>query len=91
MPAAEGFLLLIRQRLAPALLPHGAAGAQAEVEIVEDLRRFVRHVIQCTSLLRRCRYAWAWGNPWFPHESPPSKSKVDLLWQFASSTSLIFT
>src|SRR5205807_697249 len=55
LPAAEGFLLLVRQRLAAALFPHGAAGAQAEVEIVKDLSRFVGHVIQCTSLLRRCQ------------------------------------
>src|SRR5690242_12202966 len=54
LPAAEGFLLLIRQRLAAALFAHRAARAQAEVEIVEDLGGFVGHVIQCTSLLRRC-------------------------------------
>ena len=50
LPAAEGFLLLVRQRLSAALLAHRAAGAQAEVEIVEDLCRFVGHIIQCTSL-----------------------------------------
>src|SRR4051794_21947492 len=54
LPPAEGLLLVVRQGLAATLFAHGAAGAQAEVEIVEDLGRFVRHVTQCTSLLRRC-------------------------------------
>src|SRR5436190_13246531 len=55
LPAAEGLLLLVRQRLAAALLAHGAAGAQAEIEIIEDLGRFVGHITQCTSLFRRCQ------------------------------------
>ena len=35
-PAAQRFLVLSGQRLAAALLAQGAAGAQAEVQIVED-------------------------------------------------------
>ena len=37
LPAAERLLLLGRQLLAAALLAHRAAGAEAEVEVVEDL------------------------------------------------------
>ena len=44
LPASERLLLLGRQRLAATPLAHGAAGAQAEVQIVEDFGGFVRHV-----------------------------------------------
>ena len=44
LPASERLLLLGRQRLAAALLAHRAAGAKAEVEVVEDLGGFVGHV-----------------------------------------------
>ena len=37
LPAAERLLLLGRQRLAAPLLAHRAAGAEPEVEVVEDL------------------------------------------------------
>src|SRR6266508_2211605 len=43
LPAAERVLLLGRERLSAALLAQRAAGAQAEVEVVEDLGRLVRH------------------------------------------------
>src|SRR5581483_3802803 len=48
LPAPEGVAFLCRQRLAAALLPQGAAGTQAEVEVVEDLRRLlVGHLTHC--------------------------------------------
>ena len=43
LPAPERLLLLGRQRLAAALLAQRAAGAQAEVEVVEDLGGVVGH------------------------------------------------
>ena len=43
LPAPEGFLLVGRQRLAAALLAQSTAGAQAEVQVVEDLRGVVGH------------------------------------------------
>ena len=47
LPAAERLLLLGRQRLAAAPLAQRAAGPQAEVQIVEDLGRFLSHMPQC--------------------------------------------
>ena len=43
LPAAEDLLLLGGQGLAATLLPQRSAGPQAEVEVVEDLGRFVSH------------------------------------------------
>src|SRR5436190_20548074 len=53
LPTPKRLALLLGQGLAPALLADGASGAQAEIEIVEDLGAGVRHVSQCTSLPRR--------------------------------------
>src|SRR5207248_1232809 len=48
LPAAERLLLFLGERLAATLLAQGPAGAQAEVEVVEDLgRRFVGHFTHC--------------------------------------------
>ena len=52
LPAAEHLALLVGERLAATLLPHRAAGAEAEVEIVEDFGRFV-HFKSLYSLVRR--------------------------------------
>src|SRR5207237_4259492 len=48
LPAPERLLLLFGQRFAAALLTHGAAGAQTEIEVVENLRRLlVSHLSHC--------------------------------------------
>src|SRR5205085_5948322 len=57
LPAAERLFLVRRERLAAAALAQRAAGADAEVEVVEDLAAvFVRHRAHC-SLLRPCQHA----------------------------------
>ena len=56
LPPAERLLLLGSERLAAAPLPQRAAGADAEVEIVEDFAALVRHRTHC-SLLRPCQHA----------------------------------
>ena len=43
VPAAEGFSLLHRQLLPAALLAHCATGAQAKVEVIEDLGPLLGH------------------------------------------------
>ena len=42
-PVADGLFFLGRQRLAAPLLAHGAPRAEAEVDVVEELGRLVRH------------------------------------------------
>ena len=42
-PAPDRLLLFRAQGLAAPLLPYGAAGTQTEIDVVEDLGRFVRH------------------------------------------------
>jgi len=42
-PMANGLLLLRRERLAAPLLAHRAPRAEAEVDVVEELGRLVRH------------------------------------------------
>src|SRR5262245_47226687 len=57
LPAAERLLFLGRQRLAAPALPQRAAGAHAEVEVVEDFAAvLVLHRAHC-SLLRPCQPA----------------------------------
>src|SRR6266540_1612152 len=46
LPAAERLLFLGRQRLAAALLAQRAAGAQAEVEVLDDLGGLVHHCFE---------------------------------------------
>jgi hypothetical protein len=43
-PAADRLLFLRRERLSAALLANGAAGPEAEIDVVEELRRLVGHV-----------------------------------------------
>src|SRR5437763_180987 len=57
LPPAQRLHLLRREQLAAALLPEGSTGANAEIEIVEDLvPGFVPHIAHC-SLLRPCEHA----------------------------------
>src|SRR5436190_3804789 len=53
LPAAERLALLLRQRLASALLSDRAAGSQAEIEVVEDLGGVFRHWTQSIASLGR--------------------------------------
>src|SRR6185437_16406854 len=58
LPAAERLLLVRRQRLAAAPLAQRAAGADAQVQVVEDLAAvLVRHRRAHCSLLRPCQHA----------------------------------
>lgn len=43
LPVADRFLFLRRERLAAPLLAHRTAGPEAEVDVVKELRRLVRH------------------------------------------------
>jgi hypothetical protein len=43
LPAADHFFLLGRERLTAPLLTHSAASLETEVDVVEELRRLVRH------------------------------------------------
>ena len=69
LPAAERLLLLLGQRLAAALLAQRAAGPEAEVEVVEDLRRLL------VGHLGHCIACFAGANTPPPRLGPPFRGR----------------